>query len=73
MTALEFLSHVHESHWLDVRNVETNLKIKCKVGEFEAEEYSDWHELTVIDWYMNDNGKIYLDLDELEDWEVQDV
>lgn len=65
MTSLEFVSHMHHSRWIKVLNMGDYSSVNCKVGEFEGEEYSKWHGMNVVDWSMDQLGKIYL--------EVQDV
>lgn len=66
MTVLEFISHLEWGVSVHISKFAPNYYAKSvRVEELEKEEYSEWHELKVVDWCFSRGGVCYL--------EVQDV
>lgn len=62
MTVLEFISHLNRCNWVSVQNIDSQNSIHCKAYELESEVHEYWHDLEVCDWYMNDFGKVFLEV-----------
>lgn len=62
MTVTEFTSHLHLQCSVSVRNLDSQNEIHCKVCDLESADYAAWHDLELYDWYVNNFGKVFMEV-----------